>query len=386
MMSKISFNKPYLTGKEVHYIYEAVHSGKISGNGAFTQKCQKALEEYSGSSKCLLATSCTDALEMTAILANIKPGDEVIMPSYTFVSTANAFILRGAKVVFADSRSDHPGMDESSIKELITDRTKAIVPVHYAGVACDMNCISDCAEEHGLIVIEDAAQAIDSSFRWPDGTVSPLGSLGHFGTYSFHETKNIQSGEGGALLINDKSFQDRSEIIWEKGTNRAAFWRGDVDKYGWVDIGSSFLPSELTAAFLYAQLENLKEIQQLRKTIWNRYAQGIESIIEKGLVRKPFIPEYATNNAHMFYLVCNSLEERTRLISFLDAHDIYAAFHYQSLHNSKYFESQHDGRELKWADTYTNCLVRLPIFAELTLSQVDFVIEKVQEFYKHPNL
>lgn len=380
-MSSISFNKPYLTGKEVHYIYEAVQSGKISGNGDFTKKCQQFLEKHSSSPKSLLTTSCTDALEMSAILANIKPGDEVIMPSYTFVSTANAFILRGAKVVFTDSRSDHPGMDESSVKELITDRTKAIVPVHYAGVACDMKQILEIAEEHDLFVIEDAAQAVDSSYKWQDGTISPLGSLGHFGTYSFHETKNIQSGEGGALLINDNSMQDRSEIVWEKGTNRTAFWRGDVDKYGWVDIGSSFLPSELIAAFLYAQLENLDDIQNLRKAIWNRYSEGLKPIVEKGLVQEPFIPDYATNNAHMFYLVCGSIEERTSLISFLSEHNIYAAFHYQSLHDSKYFKEQHDGRELRWTDKYTSCLVRLPIYAELSSRQVDFVIEKVLAFY-----
>ncbi|MBL4585510.1 MAG: dTDP-4-amino-4,6-dideoxygalactose transaminase [Flavobacteriales bacterium] len=380
-MSNISFNKPYLTGKEIHYIYEAVHSGKISGNGAFTKKCQQFIEKHSSSSKCLLSTSCTDALEMSAILANIKPGDEVIMPSYTFVSTANAFILRGAKIIFTDSRPDHPGMDESSIRELITDRTKAIVPVHYAGVACDMNSIMDISDEFGLFIIEDAAQAIDSSYKWPNGTISPLGSLGHFGTYSFHETKNIQSGEGGALLINDASQHDRAEVIWEKGTNRTAFWRGDVDKYGWVDIGSSFLPSELIAAFLYAQLENLDEIQSLRKAIWTRYADGLKPLIEKGSVREPYIPSYATNNAHMYYLVCNSLEERTGLIAFLTDHNIYAAFHYQSLHNSEYFEKLHDGRELIWADRYTSCLVRLPIYAELSLKQVDFIIEKVLEFY-----
>lgn len=385
-MNDISFNKPYLTGKEVHYIYKAVQSGKISGNGHFTKKCQRFLEEHSTSPKCLLTTSCTDALEMSAILANIKPGDEVIMPSYTFVSTANAFVLRGAKVVFTDSRSDHPGMDESSLKELITNRTKAIVPVHYAGVACDMQQIIGVAEEYGLLVIEDAAQSIDSSYRWPDGSVSQLGSLGHFGTYSFHETKNIQSGEGGALLINDRTNHERSEIIWEKGTNRAAFWRGDVDKYGWVDIGSSFLPPELIAAFLFAQLENLDNIQSLRKAIWSRYYEGLRPIFEKSLAQEPFIPSYGTNNAHMFYLVCDSLEQRTNLISFLSEHNIYAAFHYQSLHNSKYFEKLHDGRELKWTDRYTSCLVRLPIYAELSLQQVDFVIDKVLEFYSQQGL
>ena len=262
----INFNEPYCTGNEPKYIQDAINRGKLSGNGYYTKKCQHFLEEKLGVKKCLLTTSCTDALEMCAILLDIQPGDEVIMPSYTFVSTANAFVLRGAKIVFCDSRPDHPGMDESLIEGLLTEKTKAIVPVHYAGVACDMDKIMSIAKQHDLFVVEDAAQAIDSHYKG-----KPLGSIGHLAAFSFHETKNISSGEGGALIINDDRFLERSEIIWEKGTNRSAFWRGEVDKYGWVDIGSSFLPSEITAAFLWAQLESLEKIQEQRKSIWNAY-------------------------------------------------------------------------------------------------------------------
>jgi len=262
----IPFNKPYLTGKEAHYLYHAVYSGKISGNGMFTQKCHNFFVQRYGFKKCLLTTSCTDALEMAAILIDIKQGDEVIMPSYTFVSTANAFVLRGATIVFADSGASNPNIDAEKLESLITPKTKAIVPVHYAGIACDMDKIMALAEKYNLFVIEDAAQAIDSYYNG-----RPLGSIGHLAAFSFHETKNIISGEGGMLVINDERFFRRAEIIWEKGTNRAEFFRGEVNKYGWVDIGSSFLPSEIIAAFLYAQLENLDDIQLKRKSIWNKY-------------------------------------------------------------------------------------------------------------------
>lgn len=380
-MKHLPFNKPHLTGKEVEYLNDAVATGKISGNGIFTKKCQAILEEITATPKALLTTSCTDALEMCAILMDIQPGDEVIMPSFTFVSTANAFILRGAKVVFVDSRPDHPGMDENLVEELITERTKAIVAVHYAGVACNMEMLSAIAKTHNIYLIEDAAQAIDAKFKWSDGKESFLGSIGELSAVSFHETKNIQCGEGGALLINQREFEKRAEIIWEKGTNRTAFWRGEVDKYGWVDIGSSFLPSELSSAFLFAQLEDLKEIQERRLEIWNRYYNGLESTFKDKPTQLPIIPNYATNNAHMFYLVCASEEERTELISHLKSEDIHSVFHYQSLHASPYFKNKHDGRQLQWSDIYSSCLVRLPLHLHLTNEDVDRVIDSINRFY-----
>jgi dTDP-4-amino-4,6-dideoxygalactose transaminase len=375
-MKYIPFNKPYLSGKEITYIKDAVASLKISGNGAFTNKCQEFFEQTVVSKKGLLTTSCTDALEMTAILANITAGDEVIIPTYTFVSTANAFILRGAKVIFVDSREDHPGMDEDKIEEVINEKTKAIVPVHYAGVACDMDKILAIAKKYNLIVIEDAAQAIDSFYKG-----KPLGSIGDMGCFSFHETKNIQCGEGGLLAINNSNFEERAEIIWEKGTNRSAFWRGEVDKYNWVDIGSSYLPSEITAAFLYAQLEELENIQNKRKVIWNQYYDGLISLnnIQVGL---PNVPKYATNNAHMFYLVCRSKDERSKLISHLKNNNIYAVFHYICLHDSPYYKNKHDGREMPNAKRYEECLVRLPLWVNISKKEVKFVIQKVLEFYK----
>jgi dTDP-4-amino-4,6-dideoxygalactose transaminase len=296
----IPFNKPHLTGKETGYIEEAVRSGKISGDGMFTKKCHSFFEEKFGMKKALMTTSCTDALEMSALLANIEPGDEVILPAYTFVSTANAFVLRGANIVFADSRSDHPGIDEDTLRELITPRTKAIVVVHYAGVACDMDKVMALAEQHGLVVIEDAAQAIDSYYKG-----APLGTIGDLAAFSFHETKNIQCGEGGLLSVNRAEYMQRAEIIREKGTNRSAFFRGEVDKYGWVDIGSSFLPSEIVTAFLYAQLEAMDRIQTRRKAIWTSYHKALIELAQQGRFQLPFIPEYATNNGHMFYIVLN---------------------------------------------------------------------------------
>jgi dTDP-4-amino-4,6-dideoxygalactose transaminase len=336
-MTTIPFNKPYLTGKETDYIKEAVESGHISGNGRFTKQCHTFFKEHYGFKKCLLTTSCTDALEMAAILLNIQPGDEVIAPSFTFVSTVNAFVLRGAKIVFADSRPDHPGINEDEIEKLITEKTKAIIPVHYAGVACDMDKIMDIAKRNDLFVVEDAAQAIDSVYTGNDGGRRPLGSIGHLAAYSYHETKNIISGEGGMLVINDEQYNNRAEIIWEKGTNRSAFFRGEVDKYGWVDIGSSFLPSDIIAAFLFAQLENLEKIQNRRKLIWAAYYKALLPLAEKGFFKLPFIPGYACNNAHMFYIVCNSLDERTKLVEHLKKSGIMAVFHYQSLHKSEFF-------------------------------------------------
>ena len=362
---KISFNKPYLTGKETQYIEDAVQSGKISGNGKYTKLCQDFFQKKYNFNKCLLTTSCTDALEMAAILLNIIEGDEVIVPSYTFVSTANAFVLRGAKIVFADSRKDHPGLDEDLLEGLITPKTKVIVPVHYAGMACDMDKIMALAEKYNLFVVEDAAQAIDNYYIGKDGVKKALGSIGHLAAFSFHETKNIISGEGGMLVINDPQFEKRAEIIWEKGTNRSAFFNGEVDKYGWVDIGSSFLPSEIIAAFLWAQLENLDKIQVKRKNIWNNYYEGLKEWAKKLNIQLPITPNNSTNNAHMFYLICESMDQRTNLINQLKENNINAVFHYLSLHSSPYFTNKHDGRNLLESDRYSNCLVRLPFFYEL---------------------
>jgi len=379
----IPFNKPYLTGKEAHYMYQAVFTGKLSGNGMFTQRCQAYFEKRYGFQKCLLTTSCTDALEMAAILCEIKPGDEVIIPSYTFVSTALAFVREGAKIVFADSQTEHPNIDANLIESLITPKTKVIVPVHYAGMACDMDQIMALADKYHLLVVEDAAQAIDSyynplPYEGDQGTARrPLGSIGHLAAFSFHETKNIISGEGGMLAINDERFIHRAEIIWEKGTNRAEFFRGEVNKYGWVDIGSSFLPSEIIAAFLWAQVEQLDEIQNKRKQHWNRYYEGLKPLADKGFFSIPVIPEYATNNAHMFYLVCPSLEDRTKLINALKQKDILAVFHYLSLHSSPYYHEKHDGRVLANCDRFADCLVRLPLFYELTEENLELIIETI---------
>jgi dTDP-4-amino-4,6-dideoxygalactose transaminase len=371
----LPFNKPFLTGKETTYIQQAVESGKISGDGIFTRKCHDFFEQQFGFRKCLLTTSCTDALEMAAILLNITAGDEVILPSFTFVSTANAFVLRGAKLVFADSRKDHPGMDEHQIEELITPKTKAIVVVHYAGVACDMDVIMNLAAKYNLFVVEDAAQAIDSYYKG-----KPLGSIGHLGAFSFHETKNIISGEGGMLVINDEQFLERAEIIREKGTNRSKFFRGEVDKYNWVDIGSSFLPSDIIAAFLFAQLENLESIQLKRKLIWTTYYGQLQSI--KNKVQLPFIPEYATNNAHMFYMVCSDVQERDHLIAHLKSAGIHSVFHYISLHQSPFYKDRHGNRPLPNSDYYSNGLVRFPFFYDLQTEQVkDRISTAITEFF-----
>ena len=372
----IPFNKPFLTGKETDYITDAVVSGKISGNGKYTQLCQQFFENKFGIKKTLLTTSCTDALEMAAILIDIKEGDEVIMPSYTFVSTANAFVLRGAKIIFADSMPNHPNIDASKIESLITPKTKAIVPVHYAGVACDMDTIMNLAKKYNLFVIEDAAQAIDSYYTGKDGIKKALGSIGHLAAFSFHETRNIIAGEGGMLAINDEQFINRAEIIWEKGTNRSAFFRGEVDKYGWVDIGSSFLPSEIIAAFLWAQLENLEAIQKVRKQHWNAYYNQLLNWTKTNEIELPQVPNYATNNGHMFFLKCKSMEQRTALINKLKAKDTHPVFHYISLHSSPYYIDKHDGRSLPNTDTFTDTLVRLPLFYELDVQKViNYILE-----------
>ena len=370
----IPFNKPFIIGNEIEYIQSAVATGKISGDGIFTKNCHELLEKKYNFPKCLLTTSCTDALEMAAILCNIQPGDEVISPSYTFVSTVNAFVLRGAKIVFADSESNNPNIDPSRLEELITPNTKAIVVVHYAGVACDMDVIASIAKKYNLFLIEDAAQAIDSYYKG-----KPLGSFGHFSAFSFHETKNVISGEGGMLVINDLAYVERAEIIREKGTNRSKFFRGEVDKYGWVDIGSSFLPSEIIAAFLYAQLEHLEDIQKKRKEIWEAYYSDLKSLEKENKLSLPTIPAYATNNAHMFYLVCNTGQERSELISFLKNKDIMPTFHYLSLHKSEYFNDC--SRDLPNADKFTDRLVRLPFYYELSIEQLRYITSSIKRFY-----
>lgn len=377
----IPLNKPYSTGREIFYIQQAIASGKTSGDGPFTKKCQVFFEEKYGFKKCLLTTSCTDALEMAAILIDIKPGDEVIIPSYTFVSTANAFVLRGAKVIFADSRNDYPGINESELEDLITSKTKAIIPVHYAGVACDMEYIMTLAKKYSLYVIEDAAQAIDSYYTFSDGTQKALGSIGHLAAFSFHETKNISSGEGGLLVINDERFMKRAEIIREKGTNRSAFFRGEVNKYGWVDMGSSFLPNEMTAAFLWGQLEQLDEIQAKRKAVWAEYWNAFK---EDGNINfeLPILPEYATNNAHMFYVVFDSSEQRQKVIHHCKQKQIFPTFHYLSLHKSEFYYQKHDRRSLPQSDRYTDCLLRLPLYPSLKFDEIKQVSSCMLEAFK----
>lgn len=375
----IPFNKPYLTGKEAHYMYQAVYTGKLSGNGVFTKKCQQFFEEKYGFKKTLLTTSCTDALEMCALLCEVGPGDEVIVPSYTFVSSALAFVRQGCKIVFADSMAENPNIDAEKLEALITPRTKVIVPVHYAGVACDMDKIMEIANKHNLLVVEDAAQAIDSYYKG-----RPLGTIGHLSAFSFHETKNIIAGEGGMLGINDERFIRRAEILWEKGTNRSEFFRGEVNKYGWVDTGSSFLPSEVISAFLWAQLESMEDIQQRRKSLWDAYYEGLHVLASKGFFRLPQIPDYATNNAHMFYLVCRNFEERTGLIKYLKEHNVLSVFHYLSLHKSDFYTSHYtDRQELPYCDMYADCLVRLPMYYELTLEDVQNICKLIGDFYLH---
>jgi dTDP-4-amino-4,6-dideoxygalactose transaminase len=374
---KIPFNRPYLSGKELAYIKGAVRRGHISGNGYFTGQCQKWLEEQTGCHKALLTHSCTAALEMAAILADIKPGDEVIMPSYTFVSTANAFVLRGGLPVFIDIRPDTMNMDESLIEAAVTEKTKAVVPVHYAGVACEMDTIITIAEKFNLLVIEDCAQGVMCTYKGKQ-----LGSIGHLGTLSFHETKNIISGEGGALLINDPQFAERAEIIWEKGTNRSKFFRGEVDKYSWVDIGSSYLPSDIIAAFLYAQMENADAITKKRLEIWRKYYDGLSPLAENNLIELPTIPNDCIHNAHMFYIKTSGVDERSSLINYLKKIGVHAVFHYVPLHSSKAGkiygrfagEDRHTTRE-------SERLLRLPLYQEINDTYLEYVIKSVSDFY-----
>lgn len=374
----IHFNRPYMTGMETEYIRQAVVGGKISGNGDFTKRCQSYFEKRYGFRKCLLTSSCTDALEMAAILTGVGPGDEVIVPSYTFVSSALAFVRQGATIVFADSCGDQPNVDADDIEKLITPRTKVIVPVHYAGCACDMDKIMAIAERHSLFVVEDAAQAIDSWHVGSDGIRRPLGSIGHLAAFSFHETKNIISGEGGMLVVNDELFMRRAEIIWEKGTNRAEFFRGEVNKYGWVDTGSSFLPSEIISAFLWAQLEHLDEIQRERRRLWGCYFDFFTDggFAEKHGLKLPVIPECATCNAHMFYLLFPNLERRSAFIDGMRRRDVLTVFHYLPLHSSEFIHAYSKTvpnpppeRDLPNCDRYADTLVRLPLYCGLDKDQ-----------------
>lgn len=374
----IRFNIPPYTGKEDKYIRQAIDSRKICGDGQFTKKCNEKFEEITGAKKVLMTTSGTSALEMAALLADIKPGDEVIMPSYTFVSTANAFVLRGATIVFVDIRPDTMNIDENLIEDAITEKTKAIVPVHYGGVACEMDTICDIAERHNLVVVEDAAQGVMSFYKG-----RALGSIGDFGCYSFHETKNYSMGEGGAVLVNHEKNVERAEIIREKGTNRTKFFRGQVDKYTWVDLGSSYLQSELNCAYLYAQIEKPDIINNDRLQSWNTYYELLTPLKEKGCIDLPVVPEGCVHNAHMFYIKTKNLEERSKLIAFLKENGIGAVFHYIPLHSSP--AGQQFGRfhgEDKYTTKESERLLRLPIYYGLEKKDIEYVVSKIKEFYE----
>ena len=373
----IPFNLPHLTGKEAHFMYQAVYNGKLSGNGEFTKRCQRFFEEKYDFKKCLLTTSCTDALEMAAILCDIKPGDEVIVPSYTFVSSALAFVRQGAKIVFADSMKRNPNIDAKQLEALITSRTKVIVPVHYAGVACDMDCIMEIAERHKLLVVEDAAQGVMSTYR-----NKSLGTIGDFGCFSFHETKNFSMGEGGAILIREQRDVERAEILREKGTNRSQFFRGQVAKYNWIDYGSSYLPSDLNAAYLWAQLQHADEMLSDRMASWNKYHEALKPLEDKGIISLPVIPQYCEHNAHMFYIKCSDLEVRTSFIGYMRENDILAVFHYVPLHSAP--AGQKFGR-FCGKDEYTtkesDRLVRLPLYYKLSKQDQEKVIDRTLHFF-----
>ena len=375
----IPFNKPYLTGSERRRLQEVLDRGKLSGDGPATKACQARLEQLMGSGRALLTTSCTDALEAAALLCDIEPGDEVIVPSYTFVSTANAFALRGARIVFCDSRRDHPNLDVDRLGELVTARTRAIVPVHYAGMACDMDGLQRLCEGKHIRIVEDAAQAIASYYKG-----RPLGTFGDLAAFSFHETKNIVAGEGGSLHVNDPALAKQAEIVREKGTDRSAFFRGEVDKYGWVSLGSSYLPSELVAAVLLAQLDEIDIIQEMRLAVWAAYDERMRLLEREGKLTCPILPDGATNNAHIYYVLCANLDERDRLLEHLRREGVQAVFHYQALHSSRYFEDRHDGRDLPNATRFTETLVRLPLYAGLTREEVDMVCKAVETFFAVP--
>ncbi len=372
----IPFNKPFIIGKEMEYIARAVELGQLSANGSFTKHCQDFFNERY-KIKNLLTTSCTDALELAALLLNIQPSDEVISPSFSYVSTVNPFVLRGANIIFADSSAQHPNIDADQIESLITSRTKAIVCVHYAGMACDMEKLLAVSEKYGIPIIEDAAHAIESKWKGE----KQLGTIGKLGAFSFHETKNIIAGEGGLLCINDESFFKRAEIIIEKGTSRRSFFRGEVNKYEWMDVGSSYLPSELTAAYLFAQLEQTDKIQQNRIASWNLYHSKLVSMEKRGSISRPSIPGYAMNNGHIYYVVCSSADERSRLMKSLADQGILAVFHYQSLHKSPYYASHYKGAELPNADRYSTCLLRLPLFYGITEDQVSRVCAAIEKHF-----
>jgi dTDP-4-amino-4,6-dideoxygalactose transaminase len=373
---KIPFNKPFLAGNEFEYIQKAILSGKLSGNGDYTKACHNFFKDNFNFKRSLLTTSCTDALEMCALLLDLVPGDEVILPSYTFVSTANAFALRGCTLKFADTLGDIPNISAEHVEALITARTKAIVVVHYAGIACEMDKFVSLAKKYKVVLIEDCAQAIDSYYQG-----KPLGSFGELSAFSFHETKNIISGEGGMLVVNSESMFARAEILWEKGTNRAAFWRGQVDKYTWVDVGSSFLPSELTSAFLFAQLEKMDVIQKKRREIWNRYFDAFQEFEKLGKFELATLPEYASNNAHMFYIICKSPGEREALIAFMKSREIYLVFHYVPLHSSPYFLEKNASVTLPNTQKFSDRLVRIPLYYDLLESEQEIVIKNILEFY-----
>jgi dTDP-4-amino-4,6-dideoxygalactose transaminase len=373
---KIPFNKPYFAGREIQHIVNAAYWGHISGNGVYTQQCHDFFEEKYGYKKCFLTTSCTDAFEMAVMLMDLQPGDEVILPSFTYVSTANPFLLKGAKIVFADSMEEHPNIDLKKAESLITEKTKVLVVMHYGGVAVDMDKAVELAKKYNLVLLEDTAHAIDSFYKG-----KPLGSFGDFAAFSFHETKNVSAGEGGMLAINNEKYIERAEIIWEKGTNRAAFSRGEVSKYEWVDVGASFLPSDMIAGVLFAQLENIEDIQHKRISIWERYYENLKHLEEKGLVKLPRILPGATNNGHLFYLLTDNTQQRDEMLTFLNNNRVHAVFHYIPLHSSPYFRPLHDGRELPHADRFSETILRLPFFYELPLEVVDMVCEQVEKFY-----
>ena len=373
----INFNVPPYTGKELDYIKTAVENQKICGDGEFTKKCNAWIEEKTGTRKCLLTTSCTHATELAALLADIKPGDEVIMPAYTFVSTADAFVLRGAVPVFVDIRPDTMNIDEKKIEDAITDRTRAIVPVHYAGVACEMDTIMDIAKRHNLMVIEDAAQGVMAFYKG-----KALGTIGDFGCYSFHETKNYSMGEGGALLIRDEKYVEDAEIIREKGTNRSKYFRGQIDKYTWVNYGSSYLPSDMNAAYLYAQLELADEINNKRRANWDHYYESLKPLADTGRISLPVVPEGCVHNAHMFYIKTADIDERSALIAFLKENGIMAVFHYIPLHTAP--AGMRFGRfhgEDEYTTKESERLLRLPMFYALAEDQVTYICDKVKEFY-----
>ena len=374
----IDFNHPPFTGNEQKYLLQAMKSMKISGDGEFTKRCHRWFEERLACKKALLTTSCTHALEMTAMLIDVQPGDEVIMPSYTFVSTANAFALRGAKIVFVDIRPDTMNIDETKIEAAITDKTKAIVPVHYAGVACEMDTIMEIANKYDLFVVEDAAQAMMSSYKG-----KPLGTIGHFGTFSFHETKNYTSGgEGGLLIINDERYAEKAEVIREKGTNRSQFFRGMVDKYTWVDIGSSYLMNDLSAAYLWGQIEHADEINDERVDHWHRYYKGLEPLSKKGYIELPALPQDCKHNGHMFFIKVKDLNERTNIIEYLKSHGIYAVFHYVPLHSSPAGERLGVfAGEDRFTTNESERLVRLPLYYGIKNEDIDYVITMVGEYY-----